>query len=107
MPTVGWVDTEDVVEEWMDAPEGDELSDLLEVAHEVCSAYAPPLAKGQSVPKSWAKAQLLQAQHIYARSRSGNGETLGPDGFSTSTYVLVLESRNLLRPKRSPLAGLL
>jgi hypothetical protein len=106
MPTVGWVDTEGIEETWLDAPEGEELEDLLTVAFEVCSAYAPPRAAGP-VPESWKKAQLMQAQHVYARSRSGNGETMGPDGYSTSTYVLVLEARQLLRPKRSPLAGLL
>lgn len=106
MPTVGWVETEDIAEEWLDAPEGDELAELLTVAFEVCSAYAPPRADGP-VPASWKKAQLLQAQHVYARSRSGNGESMGPEGYSTSTYVLVLEARQLLRPKRSPLAGLL
>jgi len=106
MPTVGWVDTEDVSEDWLDAPEGDALAELLETAFEVCSAYAPPRPAGP-VPQSWKDAQLLQAQHVYARRRSGNGETMGPDGYSTSTYVLVLEARQLIRPKRSPLKGLL
>jgi hypothetical protein len=97
MPTVGWVDTEQIAETWLDAPEEPELSELLTVAHEVCSAYAP--AKDPSpLPERYKKAQLLQAQHIYARTRSGNGESIGPDGYSTSTYVLVLEARNLLRP---------
>jgi hypothetical protein len=106
MPKVGWVDTEQLPDKWLDAPEEPELSELLEEAFEVCSAYAPALASGAPVPRSWSKAQLFQAQHLYARSRSGNGETMGPDGYSTSTYVLVLEARNLLRPKRSPLKGL-
>lgn len=107
MPTVGWVDTEDITERWLDAPEEPELSELLEIAHGACSAYAPALADGAKTPLAWGKAQLLQAQHIYARAKSGNGETMGPDGYAVSTYPLVLESRSLLRPKRSPLAGLL
>lgn len=106
MPEVGWLKTEDVAEDWLDAPEEPELSDLLEIAFENCTAYAPALPKGASVPKGWAKAQLLQAQHVYARGKSGNGDSMGPEGFAISTYPLVLESRTLLRPKRSPLAGL-
>lgn len=106
MPTVGWLETEDVAEEWLDAPDEPELSDLLEIAFDNCAAYARDLAPGASVPKGWAKAQLLQAQHVYARGKSGNGDTMGPEGYAISTYPLVLESRSLLRPKRSPLKGL-
>ena len=106
MPTVGWLETEDVVEEWLDAPDGAELATLLEMAHDNCLAYAPALPAGTAVPAGWGKAQLLQAQHIHARGKSGNGDSMGPDGFQISTYPLVLESRSLLRPKRSPLAGL-
>lgn len=97
MPTVGWVDTEDVIERWLDAPEEPELSELLEIAHDVCSAYAPANVPSP-VPLRYGKAQLLQAQHIYARSKSGNGDSIGPDGYAVSTYSLVLEARNLLRP---------
>ena len=107
MPRVGWVDTEDIEARWLDAPEGEELSELLDIAHGVCLAYAPPLAAGAQTPAAWGKAQLLQAQHVYARSKSGNGETTGPEGYTISTYPLVMEARSLLRPKRSPLAGLL
>jgi hypothetical protein len=84
VPRVGWLDTEEITDRWPDAPEDPELSSLLTVAHEVCAAYAP--------------AQLLQAQHIYARSRSGNGESIGAEGYGIGTYALVLEARNLLRP---------
>ena len=99
MPTVGWVDTEDIIDRWTDAPEEPELSELLEIAHDVCSAYAPAtLPAGQKVPLRYGKAQLLQAQHIYARAKSGNGDSIGPDGYAVSTYTLVLEARNLLRP---------
>jgi len=97
MPTVGWVDTEDVVQRWLDAPDEPELSELLEIAHDVCSAYAPAILPSP-LPKRYGKAQLLQAQHIYARSKSGNGDSIGPDGYAVSTYSLVLEARNLLRP---------
>jgi hypothetical protein len=108
MPRVGWVDTEGVLEQWLDAPsDGDELAELLETAYGTCSAYAPKLPAGAPVPAGWGKAQLLQAQHVYARGKSGNGDSIGPDGYQISTYPLVLESRSLIRPKRSPFAGLL
>jgi hypothetical protein len=97
MPRVGWVDTEDITDRWLDAPDGEELTELLEIAHDVCSAYAPSVLPSP-IPARYGKAQLLQAQHIYARAKSGNGDSIGPDGFQVSTYALVLEARSLLRP---------
>ena len=97
MPTVGWVDTEQIAEKWLDAPEEPELTELLEEAFEVCSAYAPRRIPSP-LPKRYKKAQLLMAQHLYARGRAGNGESTGPEGYTTSTYTLVLEARSLLRP---------
>ena len=107
MAVVGWVDSAALRAEWWDAPDQAELDALLGVAHEVCLAYAPALAEGEPVPKAWAMAQKLQAKHLYARDKSGNKESVGPDGYTVSTFPLVLEARTLLRPKRSPFAGLL
>jgi hypothetical protein len=97
MPRVGWVDTEDITYRWLDAPDGDELTELLEIALDVCLAYAPAVLPSP-IPARYGKAQLLQAQHIYARAKSGNGDSIGPDGFQVSTYALVLEARSLIRP---------
>lgn len=107
MAIVGWVDSVALKTEWWDAPDQAELDDLLAAAHEVCLAYAPALAEGAPVPKSWAMAQKLQAKHLYARDKSGNRDSVGPDGYTVSTFPLVLEARNLIRPKRSPFEGLL
>jgi hypothetical protein len=107
MAIVGWVDSDALKAEWWDAPDQAELDALLGVAFEVCLAYAPPLAAGAVVPESWAMAQKLQAKHLFARDKSGNRESVGPDGYTVSTFPLVLEARNLLRPKRSPFEGLL
>jgi hypothetical protein len=101
------VDSVALKEDWWDAPEQAVLDDLLAVAYEVCLAYAPPLAEGAQAPKSWAMAQTLQAKHLYARDKSGNRETVGADGYTVSTFPLVLEARNLLRPRTSPFRGLL
>lgn len=104
---VGWVDLEALKESWWDSPELADLQELLEVAYEVCLAYAPALAAGAPVPKSWKKAQVLHAKHLFARDKAGNRDAVGPDGYTVSTFPLVLESRSLLRPRRSPFEGLL
>ena len=106
MAIVGWVDSVALAAEWWDAPDQPELIKLLDVAHENCLAYAPALAGGATVPKAWAQAQVLWTKHLYARGKSGNQETVGPDGYTVSTFPLVLEARSLLRPKTSPYAGL-
>jgi hypothetical protein len=108
---IGWLDEAVVLDRWPDAPSGAELADLLTEAHEVLIEYAPaipPLADGSPgpVPKRYAKAQLLMAKHIYARALAGNAESIGPDGYQINTYPLVLEARALLRPKKSPFAGM-
>lgn len=105
MATVGWLDTVRVEAEWFEAPEEPELTDLLTGAYNVCLAYAP--TPPATIPPEWKTAQLLQAKHVYARSKAGNGESMGPDGYAVSTFPLVLEARNLLRPRRNPLLGLL
>lgn len=105
MTIVGWVDLEALKESWWDSPDLDDLQELLEVAHEVCLAYAP--TPPATIPKSWKKAQVLHAKHLYARDKGGNRDAVGPDGYTVSTFPLVLESRSLLRPRRSPFEGLL
>ena len=102
---VGWLEPADVAEEWFDAPEEPALTKLLAGAHNVCLAYAP--TPPETIPPEWGMAQLLQAKHMWARSKAGNGDQMGPDGYQISTFPLVLEARNLLRPKRNPLLGLL
>ena len=79
----------------------------LNAANYVCDSFAPSLAEGSTIPDSWKLAEILQAKHIWSRSRSGNRDSIGADGYEISTYPLVLEARGLIRPKRSPLKGLL
>lgn len=106
MAIVGWLDTVEVVEDWSDAPQEATLKRLLGVAHEQLVSYAPkPLV--DPVPASYELAQLLLTQHLWARKRAGDGDTYGPDGFQFSTYPLVMEARGLIRPRTSPLDGLL
>lgn len=105
MALVGWVDPVRVAADWFDAPDEPELSELLGVAWEVCAAYAPT-PEPVPVPKAYGMAQVLQAKHLFARGKSGNRDTVGPDGYTVSTFPLVLEARTLLRPRRSPFEGL-
>lgn len=105
MAVVGWVDTVKLQAQWFDAPDDPELTDLLTAAYNVCLTYAP--TPPATIPPEWAIAQTLQAKHMYARSKAGNGDSIGPDGYAVSTFPLVLEARNLLRPKRNPFLGVL
>lgn len=112
MAIVGWVDSTQLVEDWADSPEDGELLPLLTTAYEVCLAYAPALVVPEPpaelvIPERYKQAQILYAKHLWARKQSGDASSVGPDGYAISTYPLVMESRSLLRPKRSPFAGLL
>jgi len=105
---IGWVETDDILEYWSDAPDytpGGILATLLDVAHELCAGYAPqPLL--DPAPARYMLAQIMLTKHLWARKNTGDSSTMGPDGFVMSTYPLVLESRSLLRPKTSPFAGM-
>lgn len=101
---------------WADAEYVDPLTlaAIFSAANQVCASFAPSVPNPDFtagvpgvIPESWKIAEILQAKHIWARMRSGNRESIGPDGYEISTYPLVLEARGLLRPKRSPLKGLL
>lgn len=106
MALIGWADTQKVADGWADAPEDAQLIELLGTAHEVLVEY---VGQGQVLdppPLRYTLAQTLLAQHLWARKRGGDGDSYGPEGFTFSTYPLVMEARSLMKPKTSPLAGL-
>lgn len=107
MAVVGWADTDEVAEDWPDAPAEAQLARLLGVAHEVLVEYVGKANVLDPAPERYALAQVMLTQHLWARKRGGDGDTFGPEGFAFSTYPLVMESRSLMLPKRSPLTGLL
>jgi hypothetical protein len=120
VPLIGWLDPETDLGDWMDAPEDDlELRSFLETAYEKLLDWAPePVPTGllldedgetvlDPVPARYKYAQRLLAQHLAARKRAGDGEGFGSDGFMISTYPLVREAYEAVRPRRSPLKGLL
>lgn len=116
---VGWVDLTEAEELWEDAAhlETRALRMVLATAHEDAvdylrdtdGDYTDPreLDPPQEIPQRWKVAQIMLARHIWARMRTGNQDSYGPDGLALSTYPLVLEARAQLRPKRSPLGGIL
>lgn len=107
MSLVGWADTDEVAEDWPDAPQPGTLARLLAVAHEVLVDYVGAANVLDPAPERYALAQVMLTQHLWARKRGGDGDTFGPDGFQFSTYPLVMEARGLMAPKRAPWAGLL
>jgi hypothetical protein len=116
MVAIGWVDTDALDALWPASTqlELEDLTTLLQASYMACAAYAPPMplapddtgALVPTVPESWRLAQVMHAKHLYARFRSGNADTIGPDGYTISTYPMVLEARSLLRPKRPAYKGL-
>lgn len=111
MALVGWVDPETDLEDWAERPEDTELELLLSAAFEKLSEWAPkPLPTGEPgspIPARYKLAQRLLTAHLAARKRAGDGEGFGTDGYMISTYPLVREAYEAIRPKRSPLGGLL
>lgn len=103
---IGWVDPEKDLGDWVDGPADTDTRDhLLKVAHEKAVAWAPsPLP--DPVPESFKYAQLLLVKHLWARKQAGDGVGFGADGYMVSTYPLVREAFDALRPRRSPFAGL-
>lgn len=108
MALIGWVDPDQVDTLWPESTQLEEsdLVTFLTAAHDACLAYAPALAAGAPVPAGWVLAQVMHAKHLYARFRTGNRDTFGPDGYTISTYPLVMEARSLLRPRRPAWRGL-
>lgn len=116
MALVGWVDIDALDTLWPESNqlEAEDLALFLTAAHQACLAYAPPVPTRteageviEVIPPAWVLAQVMHAKHLYARLRTGNRDTLGADGYTISTYPLVMESRGLLRPKRPAFRGLL
>lgn len=108
---VGYVDADKLSAGWADGPaDEDTLADLLEAAFDRVNLWAPdgdnPPAF-DAAPARYRLAQTLLVKHLWARKQAGDGEGFGPDGFMVSTYPLVREAYDLIRPKQSPLKGLL
>lgn len=112
MATVGWVDTEKLDDVWPDAPEeAEQLDPVLAASFELCVDYLPTVAVLQweldraidpevEPPERWRLAQVMWAQHLWARKMAGNNATFGGSDMSMATWPLVLEAKGLLRPRK-------
>lgn len=110
---IGWVDLDQLEELWAGAPAEDDgaLATILGAAYEKALEILPAeklaaLLAGTPPTSSQILAQVLLAQHLWARSKAGNGSGFGADGYMIQTYPLVMEARELLRPKPRPFGGL-
>ena len=100
--------SQQVYDLWADAADldSDTRNLLFQVSHQVCLAYAPPLAEGAPVPPNYLVAEIMQARHTWGQLRGGNQNSFGPEGYEIQVYPLVFAARDLLRPKTSPLGRL-
>jgi len=101
-PADDWLTTEEAQELWpqAEAMEGAILALLVAAAREQCIEYAPALAEGAPVPAAWRLAHLMQVQGLWQSAKSGPGDTIGPDGFTTTVYPMDRTVKRLLRPQR-------
>lgn len=109
---IGWVTVGEVMELWADAPGEPEdgfqpLPLLLGAAHEELSSYAPRAKFDPGTEPDRVKlAQVLLTQHLWARKRAGDGDSYGAEGYQLSTYPLVMEARDKMKPWRGQFRGL-
>lgn len=103
MAVVGWVDTENILEFWPDAPDDEEvLSTYLTAAWEQCVAYLPPeslVPYPDPVPRRWVLAQVGQARALMRSNVAGSGDQIGGE-VTVTVFPMDWTIKNLLRPKK-------
>jgi len=101
---VGWVDPDDVAEEWADAPDDpDTLVNYLTAAYEQCVEYLPPVdlkPYPEPIPARYRQAQVKQARALYRADLVGSGDQTAPDGYGVTVYPMDWTVKNLLRPRK-------
>lgn len=99
----GWHTLATARSEWADAPYDDgQLFRLLAIAEEQVSAYAPAFTGRPSL--SLRAAQLMQARNTWNAVKVSSDGGLGPEGYIITPRPLDWMVKQLLRPKRGPLA---
>ncbi|CAO1650549.1 Head-to-tail adaptor [Salinibacterium sp. NYA9b] len=103
-----WHDIESVREEWLDAPESDDLlEELVEVAQQSVVAYAPKLVEPedeeteQVIPTNYRYAQLQQVKNLWNAGRVDSSGGVGDDGFVFRPHPLDWVIKQILRPRRA------
>lgn len=98
---MAWSNLTEVREEWLDAPDDDDvLQRYLDAAHEACVAYAPALGEGDPVPEGYKMAEAQQARAIYRSLTAGRSDDYGNDDIAVTVFPLDWNIRQLLRPRR-------
>jgi hypothetical protein len=101
-----WHDLISVRDEWIDAPESDDLLDeLLEVAQLSIVAYAPALPVSETevpvIPTSYRYAQLQQVKNLWNAGRVDSAGGMGDEGFVFRPHPLDWVIKQILRPRRA------
>lgn len=111
MPTVGWVDTDELAsgDEWRDAPsDPDVLARYLNAAHGQCLDFLPHRRDDEGelvavvpdpVPSRLVLAQIMQARALFNASIAGSGDRMGIDGQGVTVFPMDWTVKNLLRPR--------
>lgn len=108
--TTGWHTIDTARDEWTvgEATVDDRrLWQLLELAREQVTAFAPALAEDAAIPSSYRAGQLMQAQNLYNAGAvdPATGST-GDDQFALRPYPLDWMVKQVLRPARGvPVVG--
>lgn len=98
---MAWADLPFARNHWADAGALDDgtLDDLLDVAREQVSAYAPPLTVPDQVPVSYRLAQVYQAREIAEAGKRDSQDVIGVGDYAIRARPLTATVKQLLRPQ--------
>lgn len=97
----GWHTLDSARGDWQDAPGFDPwLFELLEIARQQVTAYAPALSVGTQPPAAYRQAQLSQARNIWNSTKvDAASGSMGDETFVIRPYPLDWMIKQILRPK--------
>lgn len=100
-PADGWHTLDTARDEWGDAPHDDStLYDLLDVAKDAVTEYAPALGEDALPPNNYRKAQIMQARNVWNSDEVSPSGDVGMEGFTIRPHPLDWAIKQLLRPRR-------
>ena len=103
MPAGQWYTPENIGEVWRDAPEDEEILELLvEAALENVLDYLPESARGEGVTirASWRMGQLMHTKNVWNASRVDPDGGTGEGDFVIRPFPLDWQVKQQLRPKK-------
>lgn len=100
-PANGWHTLDSARDDWDDAPDGDStLYDLLDIAREAVTEFAPALEEDELPPLNYRKAQLMQARNVWNATEVRPSGEVGADGYVIVPKPLDWQIKQILRPRR-------